>query len=138
MSSVGAEDMRSCKSQLVTNSVRQLPTSTGENTSGEQSAAVSKPPSRMDQYRASSRAINTNLNQNQANSNSNSSASKQMWLVDDKKQRMMAWINNHLNDDENQLQDGTANAVAAASSFFTSDFVWWKVFISNSGLLSNG
>ena len=57
----------------------------------------------MDQYRASSRALNTNLNQNQANANSNSSASKQMWLVDDKKQRMMAWINNHLNDDENQV-----------------------------------
>ena len=41
-------------------------------------------------------------------------------------------------DENEQLQDGTANAVAAASSFFTSDFVWWKVFISNSGLLSNG
>ena len=49
MSSVGAEDMRSCKSQLVTNSVRQMGSAA---TSG---AGESKPPSRMDQYRASSR-----------------------------------------------------------------------------------
>ena len=113
MSSVGAEDMRSCKSQLVTNSVRQMGAGSaggGGATSSGETTSSSKPPSRMDQYRASSRGVPEPPPLAPAKD-------KQMWMFEDKRQRMMAWINNNLNDE----------APVAAGSFFTSDFVWWKV-----------
>ena len=114
MSSVGAEDMRSCKSQLVTNSVRQMGAGSaggGGATSSGETTSSSKPPSRMDQYRASSRGVP------EPPPLAPPAKDKQMWMFEDKRQRMMAWINNNLNDE----------APVAAGSFFTSDFVWWKV-----------
>ena len=92
-----AED-RSCKSQTVMNSVRQFgvtPTSGTDQNS-------SKPPSRMDQYRA--------------DPSPSGGPEKSHFWKEDKRQRMMAWINNN-----------NGNILPLVGSFFSSDFVWWKV-----------